>query len=235
MRPGGLPRAKHVLNGWPNSWIDGWIGEQPACASAFSPVSGSVGVRVPPPGPRPGRPHLSAPLRPAVPFPVAPPRAGPDSRRTSSGSAVAAGRRRVGAPAGPGPEPSRGRGSSGDPRRRGRWDCDGRGDRDHLPGRRYQAVERGKEEGSQWGAGRTGVWFRGGAEGARSGGGPRMGAAGGETTDRAGRRPSAVPSAPTLLGNEGGGREEGVCCPPPPRGPRAASAAAGTARSVIRY
>lgn len=161
---------------------------------------GSSGVRVPPPGPRPGRPHLFAPLRPAVPFPVAPPRAGPDSRRTSSGSAVAAGRR-VGAPAGPGPEPSRGRGSSGDPRRRGRWDCDGRGDRDHLPGRRYQAVEPGKEEGSRWGAGRTGVWFRGGAEGARSGGGPRMGLVGGETTDgnAAGLGDDPPPSPPRRL------------------------------------
>lgn len=117
---------------------------------------GSSRVRVPSPGPRPSRPHLSAPLRPAAPFPVAPPRAGPDSRRTSSGSAVAAGRR-AGAPAGPGSEPSRGRGSSGDPRRRGQWDCDGRGDRDHLPRRRYRAAEPGEEEGSRGGAGRAGV------------------------------------------------------------------------------
>uniref|UniRef100_A0A8D0W9B1 peptidylprolyl isomerase n=1 Tax=Sus scrofa TaxID=9823 RepID=A0A8D0W9B1_PIG len=94
--------------------MDGWVG---GCASicllpsTFSPVSGlkhislvklpSSRVRVPSPGPRPGRPHLSAPLRPAAPFPVAPPRAGPDSSRTSSDSAVAAGRR-AGAPAGQG-------------------------------------------------------------------------------------------------------------------------------------
>uniref|UniRef100_A0A8I3WFG2 peptidylprolyl isomerase n=1 Tax=Callithrix jacchus TaxID=9483 RepID=A0A8I3WFG2_CALJA len=115
------------------------------CSPRF-PVSGllsSAGLgsqttgRVPSPGPRPGRPHLSARLRPAAPFPVAPPRAGPDSSRTSSGSAVAAGRR-AGATAGPGPEPSRGRAAAGTPRRRGLWDRYGRGDRDHLPWRRRQ-------------------------------------------------------------------------------------------------
>ncbi|XP_038968726.1 peptidyl-prolyl cis-trans isomerase FKBP1B isoform X1 [Rattus norvegicus] len=58
-------------------------------------------VRVASLGPRPGRPHLVAQLHPAAPFPAAPPRAGPDSSRTSSGSAVAA-RRRAGAPAGSG-------------------------------------------------------------------------------------------------------------------------------------
>lgn len=58
-------------------------------------------VRVASPGPRPGRPHLVARLHPAAPFPAAPPRAGPDSSRTSSGSAVAA-RRQAGAPAGSG-------------------------------------------------------------------------------------------------------------------------------------
>lgn len=58
-------------------------------------------VRVASPGPRPGRPHLVARLHPVAPFSAAPPRAGPDSSRTSSGSAVAA-RRRAGAPAGSG-------------------------------------------------------------------------------------------------------------------------------------
>lgn len=58
-------------------------------------------VRVASPGPRPGRPHLVARLHPVAPFPAAPPRAGPDSSRTSSGSAVAA-RRQAGAPAGSG-------------------------------------------------------------------------------------------------------------------------------------
>lgn len=161
--------------------MDGWVG---GCASicllpsTFSPVGGlkhislvklpSSRVRVPSPGPRPGRPHLSAPLRPAAPFPVAPPRAGPDSSRTSSDSAVAAGEASRSA-SGPGPEPSRGRGNSRDPRRRGQWDRDGRGDRDHFPGRRYRVAEPGEEEGSRGGARRAGGRFRGGAEGAEQG------------------------------------------------------------------
>lgn len=70
--------------------------------------------RVASPGLRPGLPHLVAQLHPAAPLPAAPPRAGPDSSRTSSGSAVAA-RRRAGVPAGSAPERSRGLGSCEDP------------------------------------------------------------------------------------------------------------------------
>ncbi|KAM5253973.1 peptidyl-prolyl cis-trans isomerase FKBP1B isoform 1-T1 [Hipposideros larvatus] len=110
-----------------------WLGSG-AAASGQGPSPGAP--------PRPPPPFRAAP--PRRPLPVAPPRAGPDSRRTSSGSAVAAGRR-VGAPAGPGLEPSRGRGRSGDPRRRGQWDCDGRGDRDYLPGRRKDISQEGAD------------------------------------------------------------------------------------------
>lgn len=103
-------------------------------------------VRVASPGPRPGRPHLAAQLHPAAPFPAAPPRAGPDSSRTSSGSAVAA-RKLAGAPAG---SCLSGAGSGqprGPPWRRGLWDRDGRGDRDHLPRRRYRAAGTGRRRG----------------------------------------------------------------------------------------
>lgn len=112
-------------------------------------------VRVASPGPRPGRPHLVARLHPAAPFPAAPPRAGPDSSRTSSGSAVAA-RRGAGAPAGSGLSGAGVGAAAKTPWRRGLWDRDGRGDRDHLPGRRYRAAEPGGgvgggEEGSRGG------------------------------------------------------------------------------------
>lgn len=100
-------------------------------------------VRVASPGPRPGRPHLVARLHPAAPFPAAPPRAGPDSSRTSSGSAVAA-RRRAGAPAGSGLSRAGVGAAARTPWRRGLWDRDGRGDRDHLPGRRYRATGPGR-------------------------------------------------------------------------------------------
>lgn len=150
-----------------------------------------------------------APPRSTPPFRAAPPRrslpGGPSLRRSRlqphllrlcSGGGEASR-----SASGPGPEPSRGRGSSGDPRRRGQWDRDGRGDRDHLPGRRYRVAGPGEEEGSRggvrwrWG----GVRFRGGAEGCRTGGAglgwgqremTRHGIVGGSS-----RHPSPSPSA----------------------------------------
>lgn len=132
-----------------------------------------------------------APPRSTPPFRAAPPRrslpGGPSLRRSRlqphllrlcSGGGEASR-----SASGPGPEPSRGRGSSGDPRRRGQWDRDGRGDRDHLPGRRYRVAGPGEEEGSRggarWGGGPIPRW-RGGVQ--NRGSGPRMGTAGDDPT-----------------------------------------------------
>ena len=187
-----------LTDGWMEGGREGgrdrWVGRcTSVCmpSSTSSPISGLMIVslvklwssrfRVAPP---------RAPPRSTPPFRAAPPRrslpCGPSLRRSRlqphllrlcSGGGEASR-----SASGPGPEPSRGRGSSWDPRRRGQWDRDGRGDRDHLPGRRYRVAGQGEEEGSRGGArwgGPIPRWLGGVLN---RGSGPRMGAAGDDPT-----------------------------------------------------
>jgi hypothetical protein len=201
-----------------------------ACGLQIISQSGQAGEQ-----PRQGL-FPRAPPRPTPPFLTAPPRrplpGGPSPRRSRlqphllrlcSGGGEAS-RSACGA----GPEPSRGRGSGEDPRRRGLWDRDGRGDRDHIPRRRYRAAEPGEEEGSRGGARgqRSDSELAGGkGRGRREGPGPGCGRLR-ETPDELpggpAYNPPPSPSAPAHLGNEGGGPKAGVCGPPPPRAATAA-------------